>query len=60
MSQMTTRQSEEQVDVNKITALGMAVLHHGLSCMAPDVIPAKNGTVIQTAHLFEDYLRGER
>lgn len=37
-------------------SLVLAVVHHGLSCLAEGAIPAKAGTVLQTAKLFEDHL----
>lgn len=39
-------------------SLTLAVLHHGLSCLAEGSIPAKIGTVIQTAKAFEDQING--
>lgn len=55
------------MDNNTLGALGtvkglsltLAVLHHGLSCLAQDSIPAKIGTVIQTAKLFEEQITGQ-
>lgn len=40
-------------------ALTLAVLHHGLSCMADGSIPAKVGTVMHTADLFEQRIIGK-
>lgn len=37
-------------------SLTLAVLHHGFSCFAEGSIPAKIGTVLQTATLFEERL----
>lgn len=34
-------------------ALALAVLHHGLSCLSSDSIPAKISTVLMTADTFE-------
>lgn len=41
-------------------SLTLAVLHHGLSCLSQDSIPAKVDTVLHTARTFENRLRGER
>lgn len=41
-------------------ALTLAVLHHGFSCFAEGSIPAKIGTVLQTASVFEDRLNGKQ
>lgn len=40
-------------------SLALAVLHHGLSCFADGSIPAKIGTVLQTAKTFEERLNGQ-
>ncbi len=40
-------------------SLTLAVLHHGLSCLAEGSIPAKVGTVLATATYFEDRLNGK-
>lgn len=37
-------------------ALTLSVLYHGLSCLADTSVPAKSGTVIDTAKKFEQYL----
>jgi hypothetical protein len=37
-------------------SLTLAVLHHGLSCLAEGSIPAKVGTVLNTASIFDDRL----
>lgn len=37
-------------------SLILAVAHHGFSCLAEGAIPAKPGTVLHTAQLFEEYL----
>lgn len=37
-------------------SLTLAVLHHGLSCLAEGSIPAKVGTVLTTATCFEERL----
>jgi hypothetical protein len=37
-------------------ALTLSVLYHGLSCLADTSVPAKSGTVIDTAKKFELYL----
>lgn len=37
-------------------ALFLAVLHHGLSCLAARSIPAKTDTVLNTAKEFAKYL----
>lgn len=39
-------------------ALTLAVLHHGLSCLAEGSIPAKIGTVLHTANAFENQING--
>ena len=38
-------------------SLILAVVHHGFSCFAEGAIPAKAGTVIHTAELFEEHLK---
>lgn len=55
-------------DKNTLGALGtvkglsmtLAVLHHGFSCLAEGSIPAKIGTVMQTASVFEERLNGTK
>ena len=37
-------------------ALTLAVVYHGFACLADGSIPAKVGTIIHTADVFEDYL----
>jgi hypothetical protein len=37
-------------------SLTLAVMHHGLSCLADGSIPAKIGTVLQTATVFEQHM----
>lgn len=52
------------MDQNQLGALGtvkglsltLAVLHHGFSCLAEGSIPAKAGTVMQTASTFEAHI----
>jgi hypothetical protein len=41
-------------------SLALAVMHHGFSCFAEGSIPAKIGTVLHTANVFEDHLRGNK
>jgi len=41
---------------NKGVALALAVLHHGLSCLAERSIPSRAETVIETAGKFKEYL----
>ncbi len=41
-------------------SLTLAVLHHGFSCFAEGSIPAKIGTVLQTASVFEERLNGSK
>lgn len=38
-------------------ALTLAVLHHGLSCLSREAVPAKATTVLQTAETFARTLR---
>lgn len=40
-------------------ALGLAVLHHGLSNLAEKSIPSRAETVLDTAHKFEEWLLEE-
>jgi hypothetical protein len=54
------------MDDNQLGALGtveglsmtLAVLHHGLSCLAEGAIPAKINTVLTTAKVFEEKIAG--
>lgn len=41
-------------------ALTLAVIHHGLSCLADGSIPAKISTVLQTADTFEAQINGKK
>lgn len=48
--------TDDGVSVNRVVALSMSVLHHGMACLAKDVVPANKGTVVATARVFESYL----
>lgn len=37
-------------------AMTLAVLYHGLSCLADNSVPANSDTVLKTAAKFEDYI----
>lgn len=41
-------------------SLALAVMHHGFSCFAEGSIPAKIGTVLHTASVFEEHLHGNK
>lgn len=40
----------------KGASLTLAVLYHGLSCLADNSVPANSDTVLRTATKFADYL----
>lgn len=44
------------LDSVRFWALALAVVHHGLACLAEKAVPSRANTVTATADEFEDWL----
>jgi hypothetical protein len=50
--------SDSQEKSDRIVALFAAVLHHGMSNLAPDSVPPHSETVLETANNMYEWING--